>query len=235
MVATLAFAQDSTSRRGPVVVELFTSEGCSSCPPADRLLARLQKQRSLGGTELILLGEHVDYWNDLGWKDRFSQHSFTERQQQYASALPAQVYTPQMVVNGHIDVAGNDEAAVERAIASEGKNDKPIQVSAEWIASDQLNVRVQGAATGADVLLFVTEDDLSTEVRSGENGGVTLHHAAVVRDERLLGQIRNGMFQQSVTVKWNPEWQRKSLRTIVLVQQRAGGKILGAAALGAEK
>jgi hypothetical protein len=224
-------AQNSTAARNPVVVELFTSEGCSSCPPADRLLARLQSQHTLAGAELILLGEHVDYWNDLGWKDRFAQHSFTERQEQYGRTLPAQVYTPQMVVDGHIDVAGNDDSAVERSITTAAKTEKAARVKLNWSAPDQLGVAVDGAEAHAGVLLFITEDNLSTQVKSGENGGTTLHHAAVVRELRRLGETTNSSFQQSVKLTLDPQWQKLALRAIVLVQQQRSEKILGASAL----
>ena len=86
--------------QNPVVVELFTSEGCSSCPPADALLVQLSQQQAKDGTQLILMGEHVDYWNYIGWTDRFSAKQFSQRQSEYASALHAQVYTPQMVIDG---------------------------------------------------------------------------------------------------------------------------------------
>jgi hypothetical protein len=217
--------------RNPVVVELFTSEGCSSCPPADRLLARLQSQHTMAGADLILLGEHVDYWNDLGWKDRFAQHAFTERQEQYGRTLPAQVYTPQMVIDGHIDVAGNDDSAVERSVAAAARNEKAAHVKLNWSASGELAVAVDGAGAHAGVLLFITEDNLSTQVKAGENGGTRLQHAAVVRELRRLGETTSGSFQQSVKLALDPQWQKFALRAIVLVQEPESKTILGAASL----
>ncbi|MGH9591846.1 MAG: DUF1223 domain-containing protein, partial [Bryobacteraceae bacterium] len=123
LIATAAFAQTLV----PVVVELFTSEGCSSCPPADNLLARLDsptagrggKQRASlpSGVEIIALGEHVDYWDQLGWKDRFPSPLFSARQQEYGQAFKiASIYTPQVVVNGEIQVLGSDMRAIQEAI-----------------------------------------------------------------------------------------------------------------------
>src|SRR5438132_10574049 len=98
----------------PIVAELFTSEGCSSCPPADAVLARLHQKRPLPGVQLLVLSEHVDYWNDLGWKDPFSDALFTERQSRYGS----RIYTPQVVVDGRTDVLGSDEEGILRAARS---------------------------------------------------------------------------------------------------------------------
>lgn len=224
----VSFAQAQTPAASPVVIELFTSEGCSSCPPADRLLARLQAQGSLAGANLILLGEHVDYWNSAAWTDRFSQKSFSERQTEYDRAAGSQVYTPQLIVDGH-PADPNTEADLERVISNAAKTPKPAHVSMSWAGPNQLQIGVEEAPK-ARVLFFVTEDDLTTAVKGGENGGVTLHHAAVVREMRDLGKTANGSFQDSLNVDWNPQWQRKDLHFVVIVQ-RGAGPILGAAAL----
>jgi hypothetical protein len=214
----------------PVVVELFTSEGCSSCPPADRLLMQLQQQHTLENAELILLGEHVDYWNNLGWKDRFSSPEFTERQRVYANALGLpSAYTPQAVVDGHVDVPGNDQPGLERAVLRAAGAPKPALISLRWASPEMLDVTVANAKDGR-VLLAVTEDDLSTSVGGGENGGRTLHHAAVVRQLRDLGAAKEGTYQSSVKIDWRPEWKRANSRAIVIVQLR-NGHIIGAAAL----
>src|SRR5437868_8589903 len=101
-----------------VLLELFTSEGCSSCPPADAVLARLHREQPVPGVQLIVLSEHVDYWNDLGWKDPFSDHRFSERQESYGS----RIYTPQAIVDGRTDVLGSDEAGIVRAAASAARD-----------------------------------------------------------------------------------------------------------------
>src|SRR5207237_8033389 len=100
-----------TSLAAAILIELFTSEGCSSCPRADAVLARLHEKQPLAGVQLIVLSEHVDYWDDLGWRDPFSNHLFTDRQSRYGS----RIYTPQAVVDGRIDVLGSDEEGIVRA------------------------------------------------------------------------------------------------------------------------
>jgi len=213
---------------------LFTSEGCSSCPPADRILAQLQAQHTLDGAELLLLGEHVDYWNSAAWTDRFSKSSLTERQTNYAHALRLDsVYTPQVIVDGQFDVTGNDGGNLHRTIATAASQPKPAEVSLHWANPNQLDVQVDPRATASRVFFFVTEDDLTTQVKGGENGGITLHHAAVVRTFQVLSKKVSAPFADSVKISWNPEWQHSHLRFVVVVQQHDGaGPIIGAAAVG---
>jgi hypothetical protein len=216
----------------PVVVELFTSEGCSSCPPADRLLLELQHQHTLENAELILLGEHVDYWNRLGWKDRFSSADFTERQRRYVNNLGLRsAYTPQAVVDGQVDVLGSDQRGLERAILRAASSPKPAKINLTWPAPDRLGISVVNAEQGR-VVLAVTEDDLTTDVGGGENGGRTLHHAAVVRELRELGKSKDGTYQNDVTLNWRPDWKRSNSRVVVFVQ-RGDGQVLGASSLSA--
>jgi|SRR5271165_856854 len=217
----------------PVVIELFTSEGCSSCPPADALLVDLSYKSPRNGTQLILLGEHVDYWNYIGWTDRFSSPAFSDRQNNYARQLHlATVYTPQMVIDGHLQLVGNDAAEVYRNISRAAAEPKPAQVSLRWEPQQKLHVTVQTpAGEKPKILLAITEDGLSTSVGGGENGGRTLRHAAVVRQLRELGTAANGQFESSVDVALHPDWNPAQLKVVVLVQQPGHGKILGAASL----
>ena len=237
VVLMFAFALVSSglaAAQSPVVVELFTSEGCSSCPPADAVLADLGRQPQTNGAELILLGEHVDYWNYIGWTDRFSSAQFSQRQSDYARDfhIPS-VYTPQMVIDGRVQFVGNNLDDVQRKIAEEAKQAKPAQVTLTWSGNDQLHVAVQSASAGkAKILLAVTEDGLSTAIGGGENGGRTLHHAAVVRQLRDLGGKDFGSgkdkFETTVDVWRNSSWNAAQLKVAVLVQDPATGKILGA-------
>jgi hypothetical protein len=217
----------------PVVIELFTSEGCSSCPPADALLVELSHKGPPGGAQLILLGEHVDYWNYIGWTDRFSSSAFSDRQNNYAKQLHlATVYTPQMVIDGHLQLVGNGAAEVYRTISKAAAEPKLAQVTLRWEPQQKLHIAAQTpAGERSKILLAITENGLSTAVGGGENGGRTLHHAAVVRQLRELGTAANGQFEAKVDVAARPDWNPAKLKVVVLVQQTSNGRILGAASL----
>jgi hypothetical protein len=236
LLAFLAFSLTFVSgarAQTPVVIELFTSEGCSSCPPADALLVKLSQENPPSGAKLILLGEHVDYWNHIGWTDRFSSAAFSERQGDYANHLHlATVYTPQMVIDGYLQLVGNGEAEVDRDISKAAAEPKLAQVSLRWESPQKLHVAVQApAAARSRVLLAITEDGLSTAIGGGENSGRTLHHAAVVRQLRELGAANNGQFETAVEVAPHPDWNPSKLKVAVLVQDQGSGRILGAALL----
>ncbi|MBZ5529956.1 MAG: DUF1223 domain-containing protein [Acidobacteriia bacterium] len=219
--------------RKAVVVELFTSEGCSSCPPADILLSQLREDKSLSGIEVIPLGFHVDYWNYLGWQDRFSSHAFSQRQEKYAARLsPDGPYTPQMVVDGAEQFVGNDSGRARSAIARAAADSASAAIELTPASADKLLVRVKAPANASgDVLLAVTEDNLANKIGAGENSGRLLRHSAVVRDFRLLGQLHDGAFQSEVSLKIEKDWKRADLRAVVFVQAPDNGKIVGAATL----
>ncbi len=230
-VVVLSFAPLGFSQT-PVVVELFTSEGCSSCPPADALLVKLSQQGAGNGTELVLLGEHVDYWNYIGWTDRFSSSQFSQRQSDYAHALNSSVYTPQMVIDGSTQFVGNSASEAQRDIAAAAKAAKPAQVTLHWEAANRLHVTVQAPAQErSDVLLATTEDGLSTSVEAGENGGRTLHHAAVVRQLRKIGDVDKGVFEANVDIGPRADWNAAKLKVAVLVQDEGTMRIVGAATI----
>jgi hypothetical protein len=235
-MALLAKTSEPGVPRRAVVVELFTSEGCSSCPPADELLGRLRQDLSAKNVQVIPLGFHVDYWNSLGWKDRFSSAEFTRRQEQYTRALKVDgPYTPEMVVDGEAEFVGNDAGQAQRTIRQQANQLETAQVKIAPVAEDQLNIQVKGAAgpsgRNALVILAITEDNLSTQVGAGENGGRTLHHAAVVRELRELGMLHNGIMETTVPLKLEKDWKRNDLRAVVFVQQGPSGKIEGAASV----
>jgi hypothetical protein len=220
--------------RKAVVVELFTSEGCSSCPPADELLGRLRQDQSAKNIQVIPLGFHVDYWNSLGWKDRFSSADFSRRQEQYARSLGVDgPYTPQMVVDGAMEFVGNDAGQAQRTISEAARQPEIAGVNISAAGSDQLTVQVKATVSAGEgyVMLAITEDNLATKVGSGENGGRTLHHAAVVRELRQLGRLHEGSFEASVPLKVDKEWKREDLRAVVFVQEGPSGKIRGAASV----
>jgi hypothetical protein len=228
----------------PVVVELFTSEGCSSCPPADRLLARLDQTQPVDGARIIALEQHVDYWNNDGWTDPFSSALFTQRQSDYVHVLHADTaYTPQMVVDGAVEFVGSDERYALAAIAKSSHTSKAVivlksnQESKPARDSAPLNVRVDPianwkAGNSAEVVLAITEDSLSSNVTRGENAGAQLDHRAVVREMRILGTVKSdGSFSAEPNERLAMNWKRENLRAVVFVQERANRHILGAASL----
>ncbi|SRR5258708_6525456 len=242
VAVVLAFAAflyrpaENPAVRKTVVVELFTSEGCSSCPPADELLSRLRQEHSAEGVEIIPLGFHVDYWNSLGWQDRFSSADYSKRQEQYAHKLRLEgPYTPQMVVDGAVEFVGNNAGRAHQVIAQAALQPQPAQVEILFAAQEKILVHVKapGMAPGHDVMLAITEDNLANKVSAGENDGRVLHHSAVVREFRLLGQIHDGGFDATVPLKLGKDWKLQDLRVVVFVQEAASGKIQGASSAAA--
>src|SRR5215472_8372575 len=162
----------------PVLVELFTSEGCSSCPPADALLMRLQREQPVEGVQVIALSEHVDYWNQLGWTDPFSSGGFSERQRRYAEEFQGEgPYTPQMVVDGKTAFVGSDSRRALQVISAAAKAPK-ARIDLRC-AGDLLEIRADAASDDSDVLFAISENGLSSNVRRGENKGRTMEHDAV--------------------------------------------------------
>jgi len=230
----VATGSAATAQRSPVVVELFTSEGCSSCPPADAILSKLRKEGTVDGSEILILGEHVDYWNSLGWSDRFSSAALTRRQADYAERFDLNSsYTPQMVIDGRVELVGNGESAVRRQLGLAARSPKPAQVNLGWAADGKLQVKVDGnRELSGKVLLAITEDGLSSQVGGGENGGRVLRHSGVVRDLREIGSLKQGQFSETVKAASQPDWLQENLRALVFVQKPGHGDVLGAASIG---
>ena len=239
--AQAAVALPQTSRT-PVVVELFTSEGCSSCPLADALLARMADEQADKSVQLIALEEHVDYWNDLGWVDPFSSRDWTSRQYVYAGALGnGNPYTPQMVVDGAAEFVGSHTKQARETILKAGSKSK-ISVSLEQGRPNGADVvdisakvgKLEGTAKRdlAEAWLAITETGLHSEVKRGENAGEDLHHAAIVRSLRKLGEAkpdREISFAGEASIPLKKEWKRENLRAVLLVQEKKSRWILGAA------
>src|SRR5262249_2146174 len=218
--------------RKAVVVELFTSEGCSDCPPADALLARLRQPPSAGGVEVITLGLHVDYWNHQGWTDRFSSAAYSERQLRYVQKLHLpDAYTPQMIVDGVSQFVGNNPQLAAQAIREAARHPQSADVQIQ--ANDtQLQVTVKAPPeASSEVMLALTEDNLASKITAGENNKRELRHAAVVRELRSLGRLRNGSFAAGVSLDLRKDWKRDDLRAVVFVQEPNNGPIDGAASL----
>lgn len=228
----------SPAAKSAVVVELFTSEGCSSCPSADAVLQKLQKEQPVANAEIIPLSEHVDYWNYIGWNDPFSAKSYSQRQEAYARSFRLQsIYTPQMVINGRAEFVGSDRDRAESEIARAASAPKAaIQLTAVdgGTAPSKLKIQVDklpgiSAGDSAEVVLAITENGLSSSVSRGENTGRKLTHTAVVRSLRNIGEASGRSFSAEVTVPIERGWKRADLNAVVFVQERRSRHILGAA------
>lgn len=226
----IAVAADS-AHSTPVLVELFTSEGCSDCPPADAFLRQMDEQ-PIAGVQLIVLEEHVDYWDDQGWKDPFSSHEWTVRQSDYAERLHVKApYTPQMIVDGVDQFVGNDRAkagpAVQGAIASGMVN---TQIIGMKTGGKKVEAHIEAGPVPANAEVFVAFalDHAETQVQSGENGGKKLEHVAILRSMRKLGKVKKGeTFADDVSLAADLSGQPG--RMIVFVQEPGQGRVLGAA------
>ena len=206
--------------RAPVLVELFTSEGCSSCPPADRHLEHLD-------ADVVVLSEHVDYWDHQGWKDKFSSPIFTQRQEAYAKEFGLDgPYTPQMVVDGVAQFTGGD---VRRAFAEIGKavNFPKADIYVERVGTGA-RIDVEHAPREADIWMALADDDVSSNVTAGENKGHILRHVAVVRSLSKIGWIkRGGTFSRHVALPDGSTGQR----IVVFLQEAGQARVVGAALL----
>ena len=182
----------------PVLVELFTSEGCSSCPPADKLLAELQKQQPVSGARIVAMEEHVDYWDRQGWRDRFSSSKFTQRQSFYAPRLSFEdSYTPQMVVDGETQFLGSDSSKAVAAISrAAGKDKIALDLTAPLISGQTVTGSVAGKPgeqrlPHGDLYAVLVQPSASTEVKGGENGGKQLNHVSVARSFAKIGKLED--------------------------------------------
>lgn len=216
--------------KGFAVVELFTSEGCSSCPPADALVARVQKESS--DKPVYILAFHVDYWNRLGWKDQFSSAEYSQRQNQYARWLKSSsVYTPQVIVNGRTEFVGSEESKLRNAIKT--GLEKPalseLTLSNVKVENDKANLKysVGASADNAVLLLALIEKNATTKVERGENGGRTLSHVQIVSQLRNV-QLKNGN-SGIENIALPHDFDPKRYELIGFVQNTVNGEITGAA------
>lgn len=220
----------------PVLVELFTSEGCSSCPPADKALTFLDKQQPVTNAEVITLAFHVDYWDRLGWKDAFSSPQFSERQETYTRAMKLDSnYTPQMVVDGAQQFVGSNTGIATDAItkASATKKGKvELNLSESTVKIDIDGIPKHEAAT---VYLAAAEDNISTNVRAGENSGKTLAHTSIVRKLEDVGPLSasESNYRTTVELPMDAGWKKENLKYVVFVQENASRKILAVGRLKA--
>lgn len=231
----------TASQSKPVIVELFTSEGCSSCPPADVLLQKLEADQPVPGAQIIGLEEHVDYWNHDGWYDPYSSPEWTERQQTYVSLIKKDPYTPELVVDGQYQFLGSNprEAVVEISEAMRAeKTEVSIAPASEDAKNERFHVSVGKLAgdtegDAAEVWLAVTEDGLHSSVSRGENAGRELKHISTLRWLHKIGVASDKTAQFSYAgdpvVKFNSHWNRENVHVTVFVQKKKSHQIIGAA------
>jgi hypothetical protein len=227
--------------RQPVVVELFTSEGCSSCPPADALLLQLDRMQPVPGALVIALSEHVDYWDRLGWRDPFSSPVFSRRQEGYSQRFRlGSLYTPQVVIDGTREAVGNDARRIDEAIRESAKAEKlQIRISSVFTNNQgvpavhvQVAAQERPAASGRGKLtVALAENAVVSHVRAGENSGRKLEHVAVVRGLLELGRLNaDGAFAADIPLTGAfAQWGGR--RIIAFVQDQNYGRIRGAAFL----
>jgi hypothetical protein len=228
-------SRESASKPG-ILVELFTSEGCSSCPPADEVLRQLDAQAGKTSSQLVVLSEHVDYWDRTGWRDRFSSHEYTERQEEYTQRLHVpEPYTPEMVVDGKSEFLGNDTDRLQAALRDAAAHQKAsLQISAQEINPTQLMVdltvgSLPGGSKRADLYLALADNQDQTQVKGGENSGRSLQHVAVLRSLQKVGRIDSQGGQKQVKLRLPKSDTPLSFRIVAFVQESDNGPVLGAA------
>jgi hypothetical protein len=230
---------DTRNGSAPILVELFTSEGCSSCPPADTWLQQLEHSQPIPGAQAIVLSEHVDYWNHDGWKDPYSSSLLTDRQSAYVRALGlSSPYTPQVIVGGKDELRLNDTQQVSRVLLKAAKAPQvPVSISAISVDGNSpavLRAHVEADGTSekrnADIYAAVALDHAESLVLRGENGGRRLTHTAVVEELMKIGKVDRGkVFSQNIQANLKLGIDPNNLRLVVFVQEPDLGSVLGAA------
>jgi len=223
----------------PILIELFTSEGCSSCPPADAWLQQMDASQPIPGAQAIVLSEHVDYWDQEGWKDPYSSAFFTQRQSDYVRLLGrSSAYTPQTIVNGATELQLSDPVQLNSILLKAAKAAPlPVSIGAVSIEGNsptvlRAHIDADGSASkhSADVVAVVALDHAESQVLHGENGGKRLSHASVALDLFRIGKLEKGkVFSQDFQTKIKSGVDPKNLRLIVFLQEPGPGAVLGAA------
>jgi len=228
LIATSYSCNDSSAKnsssnadKGFAVVELFTSEGCSSCPPADNAAAKLLKEH---GDNVYILGYHVDYWDNLGWKDIFSNAAYTQMQREYAKAFNlSSVYTPQVVVNGTEQFVGSDEAKLNTVVNKDLHQASAVKLNIDAKSTDNKTVVVNYSTDARDAKLKIALIQLNAEnkIQRGENSGATLHHVNIVRDLQTIPATDKG----NITLNIPEGLTTKDCRVIAFTQNTGDNKI----------
>ena len=231
---TVTSPTNADSAKLGILVELFTSEGCSSCPPADELLRRLDRQRAISKCQIVVLGEHVDYWDQSGWRDRFSSHEFTDRQQEYARRFSTSgPYTPEMVVDGKREFVGNDSRSLQAALDKAASEPKAsVLISSADVDGNELRLTLETGALPpghrrADLYVAVAENSDETRVQGGENSGRQLQHAAVLRVLEKIAKVGPEGVQRATVLHIPKDLKKDNLRVVAFVQEPGNGAVLG--------
>ena len=234
-----AVSQTAGASKVPVLVELFTSEGCSSCPPADAFVAKMDSSQPVPGAELIVLSEHVDYWDHDGWKDPNSSPEMTQRQIAYVKELHLkEPYTPQIIVDGTSEMRANDQQQVSTVLnQAVAQSTVPIRIDEVKVDPKSPNVvrlRIDADGNGqkdnADVYVAVALNHFASQVSRGENSGHELTSVAVVQDLSEIGTLHKGKaFDKNVTLKLKPGTDPNNVRIVAFLQQPGPSRVVGAA------
>jgi hypothetical protein len=215
--------------KGFAVIELFTSEGCSSCPPADRLMAKIQAESQ--GKQVYILAYHVDYWNSLGWTDVFSDHEYSNRQIQYGKWLKiTSIYTPQVIVNGCSEFVGSDESAIRSAIQRQLEKEPGSDLTINVQQSENeltINYKAGTELKGNTFFLVLVEKFAKSKVQKGENAGRTLTHIQIVR--KLQKESLSSSETGKVIMTLPPGLNNQNCEILGLIQATKNGEVLAAA------
>lgn len=228
----------SNPARTAILMELFTSEGCSSCPPVDRWVERLDAAQPVAGAQIIVLSEHVDYWDHDGWKDPFSSEAITDRQKAYVNNLGlSDVYTPQIILDGDTELRpANSRQTIEILAKAAGTPMIPVRLDAVTVSAGSsavLTGRIEADGTAqkrnADIFVAVALDKTLTDVLAGENNGRKLENIAVMKEMVKVGKLEKGKrYDQPFSIRLWPSADVANLRVVAFVQESGQGKVLGA-------
>lgn len=228
-------APSSPDTPGVVLVELFTAEGCSSCPPADALLREVNGIRTKAGQSIVGISEHVTYWNGQGWSDPFSSEANTQRQNDYNDRFHLEsVFTPQMVINGTEQIVGSDRAAFLQAIEKEDQQRPRLSLHIVSLSADGNKLSIGYSASGelpphgADLIAALVDDSDQSNVHGGENSGQTLAHVSVARSLVRVAKLE-ATGEKTVQVRLPSSFQGTPKHHLILfVQTRGNGRVLAA-------
>lgn len=214
-----------SANKSAAVLELFTSQGCSSCPLADRLLGTYTSKKNI-----IVLSFHVDYWDHSGWKDPYNSKEYTRRQYEYASALHADVYTPQLIINGQSEMIGSDANKISSAINKALEEQPEATLNVKYVKDDNgqadVNFDASGKINNSILHIALVENKTTTDIKAGENGGIVLTNYNVVRNFKTITKVENGNNVASINIP-SPA-VLKNMSVIIFLQKKDNNKITAA-------